>query len=580
MIYFPSENQKPVKSANTFAVRRFVLLGVIICAMLLLVARAVDLQVINKDFLQTQGTKRHISVVPVSTYRGKILDRAGEIMAISSPVQSVWVNAQELDLDQQQAIRQMIALLELPRDKVELLTHPDPKQRFVYLKRRISPELAEKVKLLQINGVYFEREFKRFYPAGPMAAHIVGFTNSEDVGQEGIERSYEKSLAGTDGSKRVIRDGKRRIIEDVENIKEPVPGKDLILSIDRRIQYLAYRELQAAFLEHQAKSASLVVLNAKTGEILAAVTQPAFNPNSRENLKESLYRNRAITDVYEPGSSVKPFVVAAAVDGGYIAEGAIFTSNGPYTVGHNQVRDGHNYGTLDLAGVLKKSSNIGAAQIGLKMPGSHFWNIYHNLGFGTSANVGFPGEAKGSLLSVNRVHGFAQATLSFGYALSVSTLQLARAYTALADDGIVHSVSLLKREHDPEAKRIFKAKTAKKVRQMMEHVIDKDGTAYAARVDGYRVAGKTGTVRKATGGGYSNKKYFAVFAGMAPASHPRFVVVVVVDEPGDKEYYGGVVSAPIFSKVMAGALRIYGVESDEQNAVPILLTKQGLHETQ
>jgi cell division protein FtsI (penicillin-binding protein 3) len=577
-IFSNLKNQR--KTITAFVTRRGLLLTFIMCSMILLIARAVDLQVVNKQFLQTQGAKRHISVVPVSTYRGKIFDRDGEIMAISSPVQSVWVNAQELDPSQKPQLKQLIALLQLPKDKIKILAEPNPKQRFVYLKRRISPEIAEKVKLMQISGIYSEREFKRFYPAGPMAAHIVGFTNGEDVGQEGMERSYEKSLAGTVGSKRVIRDGKRQIIEDVENIQEPTPGKDLTLSIDRRIQYLAYRELQSAFIAHRAKSASMVVLNAKTGEILAAVTQPAFNPNSRDSLQEKLYRNRAITDVFEPGSSVKPFVVAAALDGGYVSENARFISNGAYQVGRNQVRDGHHYGVLDLAGVLKKSSNIGAAQIALKMPSHYFWDVYNNLGFGRSAGVGFPGEANGSLLNVTRVHGFSQATLSFGYGLSVSALQLARAYTALADDGILHSASLLKRDHDEYAKRIFKPATARKVRKMMEQVIEKDGTAYEARVDGYRVSGKTGTVRKAVHGGYSDKKYFAVFAGMAPATNPRFVIVVMVDEPSEEQYYGGLVSAPIFSKVMTGALRIYGVESDEKNAVPILLTRKGVHEAE
>ena len=562
------------KTLALLTTRRAVLLLFILCSMSLLIWRAVDLQVVNKQFLQTQGHKRHVSVVPVSTYRGKIFDRDGEIMAISSPVQTVWTNSQELDEAQKPLLKQLIKLLDLPQDKANVLLSPDPKHRFVYLKRRISPELAEKVKALNLSGIYFEREFKRFYPAGPMAAHIVGFTNLEDRGQEGLERSFEKTLTGVDGSKRVIRDGKRQIIEDVENIKDPIPGQDLTLSIDRRIQYLAYRELQAAFIKNQAKSASMVVLNAKTGEILAAVTQPAFNPNSREDLKESLYRNRALTDVYEPGSSVKPFVVAAALDKNYISEKAKYVSNGAIQIGKYQVRDGHHYGVLDLAGVLKKSSNIGAAQIALKIPSRHFWEVYHELGFGVSPHVHFPAEAAGSLLSPERVHGFSQATLSFGYGLSVSTLQLARAYRALAVDGIVHSVSLLKRDHDPDAKRVFKASTARKVRKMMEQVTESDGTAFEARVDGYRVAGKTGTVRKAVHGGYSDKKYFAVFAGMAPATNPRFVIVVTVDEPGTKNYYGGLVSAPIFSKVMAGALRIYGVESDGENAVSTLLTNK------
>lgn len=572
MSYFFNRFKKSRKS-TTFATRRLVLLIFIGCGMALLAARAFELQVVNKQFLQSQGTKRHISVVPVATYRGKIFDRDGEIMAISSPVQSVWANPQEFDLTQKTQISHMATLLELPLDKRKILTQANPKQRFIYLKRRINPDLAQKIKQLAIHGVYFEREFKRFYPAGPMAANIVGFTNSEDEGQEGIERGHEKSLAGTTGSKRVIRDGKRRIIEDVENIKEPVPGEDLTLSIDRRIQYLAYRELQAAFFEHHAKSASLVVLNAKSGEILAAVTQPAFNPNSRENLKEKFYRNRPITDVFEPGSSVKPLVVAAALDGGYVRENSVFISNGAFYVGRNVVRDGHSYGRLDLTGVLKKSSNIGASQIALTMPGVRFWRVYHKLGFGVSPAVGFPAEASGYLLPPDRVHGFSQAALSFGYGLSTSALQLARAYTALADDGILHSVSLLKREQDDQAIRVFKPETARKVRRMMEEVVSQSGTAYEARVDGYRVSGKTGTVRKASARGY-DKKYFAVFAGMAPATNPRFVIVVMIDEPSEEEYYGGLVAAPIFSKVMSGALRIYGVESDQRNFVPLLLTRK------
>ncbi len=572
MAYFFNRPKKSQKN-TLFAMRRKVLIFFIICCMGVLIARAVDLQVINKQFLQSQGTKRHISVIPVATYRGKIFDRDGDIMAISSPVQSVWVNPQELDITEQTQIKTMAALLELPESKRAVLSNPDSKQRFVYLKRRINPDLADKIKQLEIHGVYFEREFKRFYPAGPMAAHIVGFTNGEDVGQEGIERAYEKSLAGTAGSRRVIRDGRRRIIEDVENIKDPVPGKDITLSIDRRIQYLAYRELQAAFIAHHAKSASLVVLNAKTGEILAAVTQPAFNPNSRENLKEKLYRNRAITDVFEPGSSVKPLVIASALDAGYVQENSSFPATGTFYVGRNVVRDGYSYGRLDLAGILKKSSNVGVSQVALRMPGRYFWKKYKQVGFGQSPEIGFPSEASGYLLPPDRVHGFPQAALSFGYGFSVSALQLARAYTAIADNGVLHSASLLKREVDDKAERVFKADTAIKVRHMMEAVVSPEGTANEARVNGYRVAGKTGTVRKATQWGY-DKRYFAVFVGMAPASNPRFVIAVMVDEPSTAQYYGGLVSAPIFSKVMTGALRIYGVPADKDNAVPLLLTNK------
>ena len=555
---YTQESDTPIP----FAARRRFLLIVLLLSMASLGLRAIDLQVINKQFLKTQGDKRHISTLPVATYRGKIFDRHGEIMAISSPVQSVWVNPQELNEKQVDKIQQMVNLLSLPAKKVKILASKNSKQRFAYLKRRISPSMAEKIKKLEISGIYFEREFKRFYPSGAMSSHLIGFTDIDDVGQEGIERVYEKSLRGIAGSKRVIRDGRRRVIEDVENVKKPTPGQDLTLSIDRRIQYLAFRELQGTYLKHGAKSASLVVLDAKTGEVLAAVTQPAFNPNSRKKINSDIYRNRAITDVFEPGSTIKPFVVAAALNGGYVRDNAVIRTNGRYQIGRNWVRDGHNYGRLTLTNVLKKSSNVATSKISLLMPSDYLWKVYNNLGFGVSASVGFPGEAKGVLLDESRWSNFAQATLSFGYGLSTSTLQLARAYTALADDGLLHSITLLKREHDTEATRVFKPEVARKVRKMLEHVLKRGGTAYRARVSGFRVAGKTGTVKKATKGGYSKKDYFSVFVGMAPASNPRFVIAVMVDQPSGDQYYGGLVAAPVFSKVMTGILRIYGIEPD------------------
>ncbi|MDD1630996.1 MAG: penicillin-binding protein 2, partial [Methylococcaceae bacterium] len=398
--------------------------------------------------------------------------------------------------------------------------------------------------------------------------------NVDDIGQEGMESGYENLLKGISGSKRVIRDGQRRIIEDIENIKEPVSGKNLELSIDQRIQYLAYKELQLAVSANKAKSGALVVLDAKNGEILAAVNQPSFNPNTRSSLKESLYRNRAVTDVFEPGSTVKPFVVAAALDGGYVRPNATFATHGTYQIGRNTVKDTHNYGTMDLTHVIKKSSNIGVTMMALKMPPKYFWGIYHRLGFGDSPGSGFPGEASGTLMDYKRWHDFDRAILSFGYGLNSSALQLARAYTALADDGILHSVSLLKREEDDDAVRIFSAKTAKSVRKMMETVLMKDGTAYEARVDGYSAAGKTGTAKKAGSRGYTEKSYFAVFAGMAPASDPRLIIVVMIDEPSAGQYYGGLVSAPVFSKVMAGALRILEVAPDQEETMPILLTQK------
>ena len=589
--------------------RKFLVLFMMAC-MLAVLCRAIDLQVLSKQFLKYQGDMRQIDDVSVSANRGMIKDRNGAPLAVSTPVESIAINPRELktddknqlkqmekefrrkndiekltdrdkaqvlnDFHQERAlkIRQMEKLLSLPPEKITELLNEEPLRPFAYIARRINPGLGDQIKDLKLDGVYIEREFKRFYPTGGVSAHIVGFTNVDDIGQEGMESGYEKLLKGTSGSKRVIRDGQRRIIEDIENIKEPVPGKNLELSIDQRIQYLAYRELQLAVNANKAKSGVIVVLDAKNGEILAAVNQPSFNPNTRSNLKESLYRNRALTDVFEPGSTVKPFVVAAALEGGYVSPNATFATQGTYQIGRNTVKDVHNYGTLDLTHVIKKSSNVAVSMMALKMPPKYFWGVYHRLGFGTSAGSGFPGEASGTLMDYKRWHDFDRAILSFGYGLSSSALQLARAYTALADDGILHSVSLLKREEDDDAVRIFSAKTAKSVRKMMETVLMKDGTAYEARVDGYSAAGKTGTVKKAGARGYTEKSYFAVFAGMAPAKDPRLIIVVMIDEPSAGQYYGGLVSAPVFSKVMAGALRIMEVAPDQEETMPILLTQK------
>ena len=561
-----------------FAIRRKVLLAFMLGAMVLLVGRAFDLQVLRKQFLKQQGDMRHVSAVSVSAYRGMILDRNGEPLAISTPVESIWVNPLELKNADRSDIRKMEKILGLPDRKISDLVVPGSKRQFAYVKRRINPHLTAKVKALKLSGVYFEREFKRYYPAGPVSAHLVGFTDIDDVGQEGIELAYEDVLKGTSGRKRVIRDGKRRVIGDIEAIKAPVDGQDVQLSIDQRIQYLAFRELQAGVVEHQARSAALIVLDAKTGDVLADVNQPSFNPNTRNNLKGSLYRNRAVTDVLEPGSTVKPFVIAAALDGGYVDPDIEIETHGFFRVGRNVVRDVHNYGTLNLTQVLKKSSNVATSKVALAMPPEYFWGVYNHLGFGNAAGVGFPGEASGSLLDYQRWNDFAQATISFGYGVNASVLQLARAYTALADDGVLHSVSLLKRDQDNGARRIFTKKTAKKVRAMLEHVVLRDGTAFQARVDGYSVAGKTGTVKKASAtGGYTEKSYMAVFVGMAPARDPKVVIAVMVDEPSAGSYYGGLVAAPIFSKVMAGTLRVLGVAPDQEESMPVLLVKKDEH---
>ncbi len=569
-----SVHKKTKDKGDEFGGRRKFLLAVMLGAMATLVVRAVDLQVLNKQFLKEQGKNRHIAKVEVSAYRGKILDRNGKSLAISTPLESICVNPQQFkeEPENREAIRRLAKLLNLTETKVKRLVNPDSGKQFNYLKRQVNPIVAAEVSALQLPGVYLKREFKRFYPTGEVTAHLLGFTDIDDVGQEGLERNYENQLQGIPGSKRVIRDGKRRIIADVEDIKGPVPGQDLALSIDQRLQYLAYRELKAAVKEHKARAAAVVVLDAKNGDLLAAVNQPSFNPNTRKNLQGDYYRNRAITDVFEPGSTVKPFVVACALDGGYIRpDFEIDTSPGWYAVGRNLVQDVHNYGKMDLTKVLKKSSNVAVSKIALKMPRKYFWECYNRLGFGNAAGLGFPGEASGNLLDYQRWHPIEQATLSFGYGLNVSVLQLARAYTALADDGILHSVSLLHREQDEDARRVFSVQKARMVRTMLEQVVQKDGTAYRARVDGYRVAGKTGTVKKAGAGGYTSDRYVAVFVGMAPASNPRLVIAVMVDEPSAGPYYGGLVAGPVFSRIMGDALRVMDIAPDQEETMPLLL---------
>jgi len=562
------------RAVGDFSVRRKLLLTAMLLAMLVLAGRALYLQILNKDFLQDKGELQHVGVVSVSAYRGQIKDRNGEPLAISTPVQSIWINPRQLKEAEQEKIGQMAKILSMPEKELRGVLAKEAGKRFVYIKRQINPALAEKVKALEITGVYFEREFKRYYPAGAVSGHLLGFTDIDDVGQEGLEHGYEQVLRGKIGKKQVIKDGKGQIIKDVENIEEAEAGRDLVLTIDERIQYLAYRELQNAMIQNKAHSASLVVLDAKNGDVLASVSQPAFNPNNRRELSSNRYRNRAMMDSFEPGSTVKPFVIAAALDGGYVDPNVMIETHGVYYLGRHPITDVHNYGTLDLTHVLQKSSNIAVTKISMSMPPEYFWGIYSKLGFGTSAGVGFPGEANGSLLDYQSWHEFDQAVLSFGYGVSTSILQLARAYTALADDGVVHSVTLLKRDEDPDAKRVFKPETARKVREMLEHVISKEGTAPQARVEGYRVAGKTGTVKKASVGGYSTDKYFSVFVGMAPASNPRFIIAIVVDEPTSGQYYGGLVAAPAFAKVMAGALRVYGVEPDGMDNMHLLLSKQ------
>jgi cell division protein FtsI (penicillin-binding protein 3) len=485
----------------------------------------------------------------------------------------VWVNPQQLG-GEQQRIPELAQVLSLEHETVQSLLASRSDREFIYLRRHISPALAAQVSDLEIPGVYLQREYRRYYPAGEVAAHIIGITNIDDVGQEGLELAYEDWLGGEAGAKRVIKDGKRNIIEDVESIRRPRPGKDLKLSIDHRIQYLAYRELKKAIQEHKARSASAVVLDVRTGEVLAMVNQPAFNPNNRQKLRSSHIRNRAVTDVFEPGSTMKPFIVATALESGrYQPETPIGTSPGWFRVGVNTVRDVHDYGQLDVSGVIRKSSNVGISKIALSLPAEDIWSHLSDVGFGVPTFSGFPGEASGLLPYHGGWDAIETATLAFGYGISVTPLQLAQAYAVLAADGIKRSVTFLQVDRVTEERRVMPAQVARQVRDMLEQATGPGGTAPAAQVAGYRVAGKTGTVRKSEAGGYSDSKYLAVFAGMAPASDPQLVMVVLIDEPSNGKYYGGLVAAPVFSTVMSGALRLLAVPPDD---VPLLQTRLDL----
>ncbi|MEZ5542501.1 MAG: penicillin-binding protein 2 [Pseudomonadota bacterium] len=540
-----------------------------------LVWRAVCLQVLDKEFLLSQGQARHLRVVTLPAHRGMIQDRNGEPLAISTPVESVWVNPQELG-NEQERIPELARLLELNKSSVQRQLASRADREFLYLRRHIDPATAAQVEALDIPGVYLQREYRRYYPDGEVTAHVVGFTNVDDAGQEGLELAYQDWLAGEPGAKRVIKDGKSHIVEDVESISRPRPGKDLQLSIDRRIQYLAYRELLAAMQEHKAKSATAVVLDVQSGEVLAMVNQPSYNPNNRQNLRSSDMRNRAVTDVFEPGSTMKPFIIATALASGrYQPHTPVSTSPGWMRVGVNTVRDVHDYGDLDVTGVIRKSSNVGIAKIALSLVAEDIWTGLSDLGFGVQSFSGFPGEASGLLPHFSGWNAIETATLAFGYGVSVTALQLAQAYGVLASDGMRRSITFLHDVRAAEERRIMPAAIAREVRAMLEEAVGPDGTAPDARVPGYRVAGKTGTVHKSEPGGYSDSKYMSVFAGMAPASAPRLVMVVMVDEPGTGKYYGGQVAAPVFARVMAGALRLLAVPPDD---VPLLQTRSGAAE--
>lgn len=533
-----------------------------------LVARAAYLQAINPDFLIKQGDARILRDVKLSANRGMVLDRNGEPLAVSTPVDTVWADPRRLSQHPQDYARLAKALDRDPQWLARRITS-NLDREFVYLVRHMRPQDAAKVKALGIPGVDTLREYRRYYPAGEVTGHLLGFTNVDDVGQEGVELAYDQWLGGEPGIKRVMRDREGRTIEDIERIKAPRPGQDLRSSIDLRLQYLAYRELKAAVQENNARGGSVVVIDVETGEVLAMVNQPAFNPNDREQYLPSRYRNRATNDFFEPGSSIKPFVVAAGMKTGrFHADTLIDTGPGAMRVGIKTVRDKHNLGTIDVTTVLAKSSNVGVVKIALTLKPQEMWTALHDFGFGAVTGSGFPGESAGILTGYEHWRSIGQATMAYGYGLSVTPLQLAQAYATLGSGGIRRPVSLRRVDTPPEGERVLPESVTQELVRMMEAVVGSEGTARRAAVMGYRVAGKTGTAWKAADGGYTTNKYMAVFGGLVPAQNPRLAAVVVIDEPSAGRFYGGDVAAPVFSGVMSGALRLLAVPPDDLQRVP------------
>ncbi len=567
--------------------RRRWLVGMLSGAFVLLCGAVFYRQVIETDFLRNEGERRYLRIGEIAARRGMITDRNGEPLAVSTPVETVWAEPRKL-IQNLDALPPLAAALGFNAAALREKIEANRERGFLYLKRRVSFDEAREVRLAiakhKIEGVDFETEYRRFYPGAEVFGHVIGFTDIEDRGQEGIELAYDNQLKSEPGLRRLIRDGRHRIVQEVEQIRAPHQGKDLVLSLDRRLQFLAYRELLTAVKENKAKGGTVVVLDVNTGEVLAMVNQPGYNPNADRHGSGDRRRNRALTDVLEPGSTVKPFVVAAALERGLVTpKTLIATGPGMLRVGSNVVKDVHNYGTLDVTGVITKSSNVGSVKIAQKMDYAALWGLYDQLGFGHVTGVGFPGETNGHLRHYSHWRPFEHATMAFGYSFSVTSLQLAQAYSVLAADGIKRPVTLIKRDRESaltsaslgtrgggdgtlgaaKEVRILSVDTARKVRAMMETVVSDQGTAKRAQIAGYRVGGKTGTAKKAGAGGYSGRRYQSVFAGFVPAGNPRLVMVVMIDEPGGSSYYGGLVAAPVFQKVMEGALRLFNVPPDD-----------------
>jgi cell division protein FtsI (penicillin-binding protein 3) len=543
------------------AVRLWLTAGLMLVVALVLLGRAINLQVMETDFLQGQGEARFLREVAIPTVRGNILDRHGEPLAVSTPVESVWAHPGEL-LQVADRIPMLAGVLGTPADDLERRLTQRAGREFVWLQRRVHPDLAERVRELEIPGVFLQREYRRFYPTGEVSSQVLGFTNIDDFGQEGLELAYNSWLQGEAGSKRVIKDRLGRVVQNVEMVREARPGRDLQLTLDGRLQYMAFRELKGAVQEFGARSGSVVVMDVTNGEILAMVNFPSYNPNSNSRGSAEGLRNKALTDVLEPGSVIKPFAIAAAMEAGIAQRDMIVdTSPGYMVVGGHTIRDIRNFGALTVEGLLTRSSNVGVVDLALQMDARHLWGLYSRFGFGAVSGTGFPGESAGVLRDFERWRRLEQATLSYGYGLSVTPVQLVRAMAAIADEGRLRQPTFIANSDNPPHS-VLDPVLAREVALMLETVTGPNGTGTRARVAGYRIAGKSGTSRKADVGGYSNR-YVSSFAGFAPVSQPRLSAVVIIHDPTGEAYYGGLVAAPVFGRVMDAALRLLNVPPDD-----------------
>ncbi|MFP6830095.1 MAG: penicillin-binding transpeptidase domain-containing protein [Gammaproteobacteria bacterium] len=552
--------------------RSILLMVAVVIGGVTLEGRVLYLQILKKDFLVGQGDDRHLRTVQISAHRGPITDRHGEPLAVSTPVDSIWAAPQEL-MPALDRLGHLAEVLDVEADWLARRITSNLDREFVYLRRHLRPNDAARALSLGLPGVSTLREYRRYYPAGEVAGHVLGFTDIDDRGQEGLELAYDYWLSGEPGAKRVLRDRLGRVVEDVELINAAQPGRTLASSLDLRIQYLAYRELKQVVLDSDALSGSVVILDVTNGEVLAMVNQPSYNPNDRAQLEVARYRNRAVTDIFEPGSSFKPLIVAAALESGrYGPDSIIDTSPGYLRVGGKILtEDYNNLGKIDITTMLAKSSSVGAGKLGLELEPEQLWAVLSSFGIGRLTDSGFPGESAGVLNHPQYWRPVGQATLAYGYGLSVTALQLAQAYSVIAADGIRRPISMLVQDEQVAGERVVSVDTARRLRSMLETVVSPAGTGQRAAIRNFRVAGKTGTAKKVGVGGYSEDRYIAVFAGLAPASDPKLVAVVVIDEPRGEDYYGGEVAAPVFSRIVSGALRLMAIPPDALAEPPLTI---------